>query len=100
MLLFQKQNAQQDECFPIYKLYDFVNALLVLLQKSKLYMYLFQRVFVWDLDETIIIFHSLLTSSYAQRYGKVSVLLMPLKKFLSTSLSVERDHVRRTRSFP
>ncbi|XP_078486913.1 protein phosphatase EYA4 isoform X1 [Ciona intestinalis] len=29
-----------------------------------------ERVFVWDLDETIIIFHSLLTSSYAQRYGK------------------------------
>ena len=30
-----------------------------------------ERVFIWDLDETIIIFHSLLTSSYAQRYGKV-----------------------------
>lgn len=29
-----------------------------------------ERVFVWDLDETIIIFHSLLTSTYAQRYGK------------------------------
>ncbi|CBY07694.1 unnamed protein product [Oikopleura dioica] len=29
-----------------------------------------ERVFIWDLDETIIIFHSLLTSSYAQRYGK------------------------------
>jgi len=29
-----------------------------------------ERVFVWDLDETIIIFHSLLTSSFAQRYGK------------------------------
>ena len=26
---------------------------------------------MWDLDETIIIFHSLLTSTYAQRYGKV-----------------------------
>ncbi|XP_036368461.1 eyes absent homolog 1 isoform X8 [Octopus sinensis] len=34
-------------------------------QKSDL-----ERVFVWDLDETIIIFHSLLTSTYAQRYGK------------------------------
>ena len=32
-----------------------------------------ERVFVWDLDETIIIFHSLLTGSYAQRYGKVSL---------------------------
>jgi len=31
-----------------------------------------ERVFIWDLDETIIIFHSLLTSSYAQRYGKDS----------------------------
>ena len=30
-----------------------------------------QRVFVWDLDETIIVFHSLLTGSYAQKYGKV-----------------------------
>ncbi|XP_064607273.1 eyes absent homolog 1-like isoform X2 [Liolophura sinensis] len=29
-----------------------------------------ERVFVWDLDETIIIFHSLLTGSYAQRYNK------------------------------
>ena len=29
------------------------------------------RVFIWDLDETIIIFHSLLTGSYADRYGKV-----------------------------
>uniref|UniRef100_A0A2C9KCI9 Eyes absent homolog n=1 Tax=Biomphalaria glabrata TaxID=6526 RepID=A0A2C9KCI9_BIOGL len=29
-----------------------------------------ERVFVWDLDETIIIFHSLLTGTYAQRYTK------------------------------
>ena len=29
------------------------------------------RVFVWDLDETIIIFHSLMTGSYASRFGKV-----------------------------
>ncbi|XP_005551940.1 eyes absent homolog 4 isoform X10 [Macaca nemestrina] len=29
-----------------------------------------ERVFVWDLDETIIVFHSLLTGSYAQKYGK------------------------------
>lgn len=33
-----------------------------------------QRVFVWDLDETIIIFHSLLTGSYATRFGKVSIV--------------------------
>uniref|UniRef100_A0A671Z360 Eyes absent homolog n=1 Tax=Sparus aurata TaxID=8175 RepID=A0A671Z360_SPAAU len=30
----------------------------------------FQRIFLWDLDETIIIFHSLLTGSYAQKFGK------------------------------
>ncbi|XP_054837367.1 eyes absent homolog 2 [Eublepharis macularius] len=29
-----------------------------------------ERVFVWDLDETIIIFHSLLTGTFASRYGK------------------------------
>lgn len=34
-----------------------------------------QRVFVWDLDETIIIFHSLLTGTFASRYGKVRVHL-------------------------
>ena len=33
----------------------------------------FQRVFLWDLDETIIIFHSLLTGSFAQKFGKVCV---------------------------
>uniref|UniRef100_A0A8C7UTU1 Eyes absent homolog n=1 Tax=Oncorhynchus mykiss TaxID=8022 RepID=A0A8C7UTU1_ONCMY len=30
------------------------------------------RVFVWDLDETIIIFHSLLTGSFSTRFGKDS----------------------------
>ncbi|XP_071270230.1 eyes absent homolog 1 isoform X12 [Salvelinus alpinus] len=29
-----------------------------------------ERVFIWDLDETIIVFHSLLTGSYANRYGR------------------------------
>jgi hypothetical protein len=29
-----------------------------------------KRVFIWDLDETIVIFHSLLTGSYANRFGK------------------------------
>ena len=29
-----------------------------------------ERVFVWDLDETIIIFHSLLTRAYSQRFMK------------------------------
>ncbi|OXB68738.1 hypothetical protein ASZ78_012937 [Callipepla squamata] len=31
-----------------------------------------ERVFIWDLDETIIIFHSLLTGSYANRYGRLN----------------------------
>lgn len=31
-----------------------------------------ERIFVWDLDETIIILHSLLTGAYAQRYQKVN----------------------------
>lgn len=30
-----------------------------------------ERVFIWDLDETIIIFHTLLTGLYSQRYNKV-----------------------------
>ncbi|KAL7984251.1 hypothetical protein Chor_002821 [Crotalus horridus] len=32
-----------------------------------------ERVFIWDLDETIIVFHSLLTGSYANRYGRFNV---------------------------
>ncbi|XP_035201340.1 eyes absent homolog 3 isoform X1 [Oxyura jamaicensis] len=35
-----------------------------------------ERVFLWDLDETIIIFHSLLTGSYAQKYGKDPTLVI------------------------
>lgn len=37
-----------------------------------------ERVFVWDLDETIIIFHSLLTGSYANRYSKDALQLQYL----------------------
>lgn len=29
-----------------------------------------ERVFIWDLDETIIIFHSMITGSFAHCYGK------------------------------
>ncbi|XP_035283785.1 eyes absent homolog 1-like isoform X3 [Anguilla anguilla] len=29
-----------------------------------------ERVFIWDLDETLILFHSLLTGSYANRFGR------------------------------
>nr|XP_033493360.1 eyes absent homolog 3 [Epinephelus lanceolatus] len=40
-----------------------------------------ERIFLWDLDETIIIFHSLLTGSYAQKFGKdpASVLNLGLQ---------------------
>lgn len=38
---------------------------------AKIILFCFQRIFLWDLDETIIIFHSLLTGSYAQKFGKV-----------------------------
>jgi hypothetical protein len=31
-----------------------------------------ERIFIWDLDETIIILTSLLTGSYAQHYQKVN----------------------------
>lgn len=31
-----------------------------------------ERVFIWDLDETIIIFHSLLTGNFAGRFQRVS----------------------------
>nr|CAD7454872.1 unnamed protein product [Timema tahoe] len=37
-----------------------------------------ERVFIWDLDETIIIFHSLLTGSYAQKYSKETHQVMQL----------------------
>jgi hypothetical protein len=33
------------------------------------------RVFVWDLDETIIVFNSLLTGGYAVAHGKVRSIL-------------------------
>uniref|UniRef100_A0A672T3C7 Eyes absent homolog n=1 Tax=Sinocyclocheilus grahami TaxID=75366 RepID=A0A672T3C7_SINGR len=32
-----------------------------------------ERVFIWDLDETIIVFHSLLTGSYANRFGRLTM---------------------------
>lgn len=37
-----------------------------------------ERVFIWDLDETIILFHSLITGSYASRYSKDTVHLRML----------------------
>lgn len=40
------------------------------------------RVFIWDLDETIIIFHSLITGTFANRYSKDSMRM----NFLATSM--------------
>lgn len=37
-----------------------------------------ERIFIWDLDETIIILHSLLTGTYAQRYQKVNNFVLNL----------------------
>ncbi|XP_068431980.1 eyes absent homolog 3 [Clinocottus analis] len=37
-----------------------------------------ERIFLWDLDETIIIFHSLLTGSYAQKFGKDAATVLNL----------------------
>ncbi|XP_063218409.1 eyes absent homolog 2 [Bacillus rossius redtenbacheri] len=37
-----------------------------------------ERVFVWDLDETIIIFHTLLTGTYASKYNKDNSNVMDL----------------------
>ncbi|XP_028667680.1 eyes absent homolog 2 isoform X1 [Erpetoichthys calabaricus] len=37
-----------------------------------------ERVFVWDLDETIIIFHSLLTGTFASRFSKESAKAVSL----------------------
>ncbi len=38
-----------------------------------------ERIFIWDLDETIVILHSLLTGSYAQHYQKVMYYFIELK---------------------
>uniref|UniRef100_A0A8C9WBY9 Eyes absent homolog n=1 Tax=Scleropages formosus TaxID=113540 RepID=A0A8C9WBY9_SCLFO len=37
-----------------------------------------QRIFLWDLDETIIIFHSLLTGTFAQKFGKDQTTVLNL----------------------
>ena len=53
---------------------------------------LIQRVFLWDLDETIIIFHSLLTGSYAQKYGKVIWVFLPLLQLSLFMCAGNQDH--------
>lgn len=62
-----------------------------------------QRVFVWDLDETIIIFHSLLTGTFASRYGKVLFnsfgFFFPLHFCFSTQNSLGIVRVAHTAGF-
>uniref|UniRef100_A0A672L125 Eyes absent homolog n=1 Tax=Sinocyclocheilus grahami TaxID=75366 RepID=A0A672L125_SINGR len=41
-----------------------------------------ERVFIWDLDETIIVFHSLLTGSYANRFGRVMSLGLRMEEMI------------------
>ncbi|XP_057341418.1 eyes absent homolog 4 isoform X1 [Microplitis mediator] len=36
------------------------------------------RIFIWDLDETIVVFHSLLTGQFATKHGKDPALLAQL----------------------
>ena len=33
------------------------------------------RIFIWDLDETIVVFHTLLTGIYANNHGKDTLLV-------------------------
>jgi len=33
------------------------------------------RIFIWDLEDTLVIFRSLINGSYAQRNGKVYVVV-------------------------
>lgn len=41
-----------------------------------------ERVFIWDLDETIIIFHSLITGTFANRFSKDQIRM----NYLATSM--------------
>uniref|UniRef100_A0A672T303 Eyes absent homolog n=1 Tax=Sinocyclocheilus grahami TaxID=75366 RepID=A0A672T303_SINGR len=52
-----------------------------------------ERVFIWDLDETIIVFHSLLTGSYANRFGRVSDLTMAALFFFACFQECDQVHI-------
>lgn len=53
-----------------------------------------ERVFIWDLDETIIIFHSLLTHAYAQRFMKDPQLAYNLGMQMETCIfSLAEDNL-------
>lgn len=51
-----------------------------------------ERVFIWDLDETIIIFHSLLTGSFATKYSKVRWLRLFVSVNINDFLFVQDTH--------
>ncbi len=51
-----------------------------------------QRIFIWDLDETLVIFHSLLTGSFAQRFGKDSSRGMQLGLAMENLIYSIADH--------
>jgi hypothetical protein len=48
------------------------------------------RVFIWDLDETIIIFHTLMTGQYAQKFHKVKITFVLQVLFLLRNLKKKK----------
>lgn len=50
------------------------------------------RVFIWDLDETIIIFHSLITGSFANRYSKDAMRMNYLATAMEELIFSMADH--------
>ncbi|KAG1660122.1 Eyes absent 1 [Nymphon striatum] len=50
-----------------------------------------ERVYIWDLDETLIIFHSLLTTAYPKKYGKVKFAELEPQGFITGNLVEERS---------
>lgn len=50
------------------------------------------RVFIWDLDETIIIFHSLITGSFAKRYSKDPIRMSCLATSMEELIFSVADH--------
>lgn len=50
------------------------------------------RVFIWDLDETIIIYHSLITGSFAKRYSKDPMRMSYLATSMEELIYSVADH--------
>lgn len=51
-----------------------------------------ERVFVWDLDETIIIFHTLLTGTYCNKFGKEQASALALGLAMEEMIFNLADH--------